>query len=206
MLTGTYGKETPRFLSQSCDFLLVKNFQNFRKEERNLVRMCITHRDIRLTGRFAFRAFDAPCYNWPTCFAILMHFLTMEPVNPVKILLLLQAFVIVVTILTSSVVVIWYTYLFPVIQTFSTLWMAIHVVVAHWLLINIVFHYFKAVITSPGTPPQVRKSYLNICIIYLLPSFLLVLVKTYDLTCQIPQRQVCHTHTKKSFEQLLITV
>eukprot|EP00112_Aurelia_sp_Birch-Aquarium-sp1_P008940 Seg20.2 transcript_id=Seg20.2/GoldUCD/mRNA.D3Y31 product="Palmitoyltransferase ZDHHC16A" protein_id=Seg20.2/GoldUCD/D3Y31 len=64
------------------------------------------------------------------------------------------AFVIMVTILTSSVVIIWYTYLFPVIQTFSTLWMTIHVVVAHWLLINIVFHYFKAVLTSPGIPPQ----------------------------------------------------
>ena len=37
ILTGTYVKETPRFLPQSCDFLLVKNFQNFREEERNLV-------------------------------------------------------------------------------------------------------------------------------------------------------------------------
>ena len=50
ILTGTYVKETPLFLPQSCDFLLVKNFQNFCEEERNLVCMCITHRDIRSTG------------------------------------------------------------------------------------------------------------------------------------------------------------
>ena len=46
ILTGTYVKETPLFLPQSCDFLLVKNFQNFCEEERNLVCMCIAHRDI----------------------------------------------------------------------------------------------------------------------------------------------------------------
>ena len=60
ILTGTFVKEAPRFLSQSCDFLLVKNFQNFRKEERKLVRTCITHRGVRLTGRFASRTFGAP--------------------------------------------------------------------------------------------------------------------------------------------------
>ena len=35
------------------------------------------------------------------------------------------------------------------------MWIIMHFIVAHWLLINIVFHYFKAVFTSPGIPPQV---------------------------------------------------
>lgn len=63
-------------------------------------------------------------------------------------------FVIAVTVLTSSVVCLWYLFLLPVLKTYSTTRLIFHVVLAHYLLINIVFHYFKAVFTCPGTPPQ----------------------------------------------------
>jgi len=68
-----------------------------------------------------------------------------------------QAFVLLVIGLTTSVVVIYYAFLLPVILEYSTPWVVLHLVTAHWLLINIVFHYFKVVLTSPGGAPQVIK-------------------------------------------------
>ena len=68
----------------------------------------------------------------------------------------IQIFVVLVTLLTSSVVIIWYMFLLPVILTFNNTWFFPHVVIAHWLLINIVFHYYMGVFTSPGVPPQVK--------------------------------------------------
>jgi len=65
------------------------------------------------------------------------------------------AFVLMVICLTTSVVVIYYAFLLPVILEYSTPWSVFHLVTAHWLLINIVFHYFKAVLTSPGEVPKV---------------------------------------------------
>ena len=67
-----------------------------------------------------------------------------------------QAFVLLVIGLTTSVVVIYYAYLLPVILEYSRPWVVLHLVLAHWLLINIVFHYFKVVFTSPGQAPQVH--------------------------------------------------
>eukprot|EP00794_Sanderia_malayensis_P005450 gene5451-6132_t len=72
-----------------------------------------------------------------------------------------QVFVVLVTLLTTTVVVIWYSYLLPIIMTFNQVWIGLHITVAHWLLINIVFHYFKAVFTSPGCPPQVYNQSLQ---------------------------------------------
>lgn len=59
-----------------------------------------------------------------------------------------------VVLLTTSVVVLWYMYLRPAIMAMTSFWVCYHWLVAHYLLINIVFHYFKAVFTSPGRPPQ----------------------------------------------------
>lgn len=64
------------------------------------------------------------------------------------------AFLLGVIGLTTSVVVIYYAYLLPVIREYSTPWVAFHLITAHWLLINIVFHYFKVAFTSPGLAPQ----------------------------------------------------
>lgn len=74
---------------------------------------------------------------------------------------LFQAFLLVVIGLTTSVVVIYYAYLLPVIQEYSTPWVVFHLITAHWLLINIVFHYFKVVFTSPGLAPQVIDIIIN---------------------------------------------
>ena len=74
---------------------------------------------------------------------------------------LFQAFLLVVIGLTTSVVVIYYAYLLPVIREYSTLWVVFHLITAHWLLINIVFHYFKVVFTSPGLAPQVIDIIIN---------------------------------------------
>ena len=68
---------------------------------------------------------------------------------------MLQAFVLLVIGLTTSVVVIWYSFVLPAILLYTTPWIVLHIATAHWLLINIVFHYFKAVFTSPGRALQV---------------------------------------------------
>lgn len=76
-----------------------------------------------------------------------------DPID--KCCFIFQAFVLLVIGLTTSVVVIYYAFLLPVILQYSTPWVVFHLVIAHWLLINIVFHYFKVVFTSPGRVPQV---------------------------------------------------
>ena len=63
-------------------------------------------------------------------------------------------FVIIVTILTSSVVICWYAYLRPVILTYSWEWIIFHFTYGHYLLISILFHYYMGVFTSAGVPPQ----------------------------------------------------
>ncbi|XP_039477339.1 palmitoyltransferase ZDHHC16A isoform X1 [Oreochromis aureus] len=63
-------------------------------------------------------------------------------------------FVCLVVILTSSIVVIAYVVLLPLIlNTYSPPWIAWHVCYGHWNLIMIAFHYYKAANTSPGYPP-----------------------------------------------------
>lgn len=69
-----------------------------------------------------------------------------------------QVFVCLVVILTSSIVIIAYVVLLPLIlNTYSPPWIAWHVCYGHWNLIMIAFHYYKAAKTSPGYLPSVRK-------------------------------------------------
>lgn len=58
--------------------------------------------------------------------------------------------------LTSSIVAIVYICLLPLIlQTYTPAWICWHLAYGHWNLIMIVFHYYMAITTSPGHPPQV---------------------------------------------------
>lgn len=69
-----------------------------------------------------------------------------------------QVFVCLVVVLTSSIVIIAYVVLLPLIlNTYSPPWIAWHVCYGHWNLIMIAFHYYKAAKTSPGYLPSVRK-------------------------------------------------
>lgn len=68
-----------------------------------------------------------------------------------------KVFVCLVVILTSSILVIAYAVLLPLIlSTYSPPWIAWHVCYGHWNLVMIAFHYYKAAKTSPGYPPTVR--------------------------------------------------
>ena len=62
-----------------------------------------------------------------------------------------------VAVLTSSVVLIFYTCLLPHKYELSLAWTLYHLVFGHWLLVNIVFHYVKAAFTLPGSPPKVSQ-------------------------------------------------
>ena len=75
-----------------------------------------------------------------------------------------------VVLLTTFVVVLSYICILPVKWSHSVLWALYHCVVGHWLLINIVFHYFKAAFTNPGLVPEVCRVHsliLSVNMLYL---------------------------------------
>ncbi|XP_078421211.1 palmitoyltransferase ZDHHC16B isoform X2 [Cetorhinus maximus] len=64
-------------------------------------------------------------------------------------------FVILVIILTTTIVMIVYICVLPVIiSTYPVGWIAWHLCYGHWNLMQIVFHYYKAVRTHPGHPAE----------------------------------------------------
>nr|XP_006132831.2 palmitoyltransferase ZDHHC16 [Pelodiscus sinensis] len=66
-------------------------------------------------------------------------------------------FVGLVIVLTSSIVAVVYICLLPLIlQTYPPGWICWHLTYGHWNLLMIVFHYYMAISTPPGHPPQVR--------------------------------------------------
>eukprot|EP00037_Helgoeca_nana_P013857 m.127952 g.127952 ORF g.127952 m.127952 type:complete len:325 (-) comp22267_c1_seq1:16-990(-) len=65
-------------------------------------------------------------------------------------------FVALVWVLIAGVVWAWYAILRPYLFTQGGLMYTLaHAAVAHWLLVNIVFHYYKGTTTHPGEPPKV---------------------------------------------------
>lgn len=65
-----------------------------------------------------------------------------------------QFFVTLVTVMTTSIVTIFYVCLLPHVYENSMPMTVFHLIFGHWLLANIVFHYVMAVFTQPGTPPD----------------------------------------------------
>ncbi|XP_077406493.1 palmitoyltransferase ZDHHC16B [Vanacampus margaritifer] len=64
-------------------------------------------------------------------------------------------FVTLVILLTTSVVVIVYLYVLPtIVGTYAVPWIVWHLCCGHWLLVMVVFHYYKATTSSPGHPPK----------------------------------------------------
>uniref|UniRef100_A0A8B9EMR3 Palmitoyltransferase n=1 Tax=Anser cygnoides TaxID=8845 RepID=A0A8B9EMR3_ANSCY len=76
-----------------------------------------------------------------------------------------QVFVALVIGLTSSIVAIVYICLLPLIlQTYTPAWICWHLTYGHWNLVMIVFHYYKAITTSPGHPPQAKNDLTGVSI------------------------------------------
>ncbi|XP_050755160.1 palmitoyltransferase ZDHHC16 isoform X2 [Gymnogyps californianus] len=74
-------------------------------------------------------------------------------------------FVALVIGLTSSIVAIVYICLLPLIlQTYTPAWICWHLAYGHWNLIMIVFHYYMAITTSPGHPPQAKDGLTGVSI------------------------------------------
>ncbi|XP_077585729.1 palmitoyltransferase ZDHHC16A isoform X1 [Stigmatopora nigra] len=75
-------------------------------------------------------------------------------------------FVWMVVILTTSILAVAYIVLLPnALRTYSTEWLIWHICYGHWNLVMIVFHYYKAVKTSPGHPPTEKNDipFVSIC-------------------------------------------
>lgn len=66
-----------------------------------------------------------------------------------------QIFVTLFVVLTTSVVIIFYFCLLPIKMEEGLHWTAFHLIFGHWLLINVLFNYFKAAFTCPGYPYSV---------------------------------------------------
>ncbi|XP_035656343.1 palmitoyltransferase ZDHHC16A-like isoform X1 [Oncorhynchus keta] len=82
-------------------------------------------------------------------------------------------FVCLVVILTSSILLIAYVGLLPLIlNTYSPPWIVWHIGYGHWNLIMIVFHYYKATKTSPGYPPTVKNDipFVSVCKKCIIPK------------------------------------
>ena len=69
--------------------------------------------------------------------------------------MLLQFFVAAVCCLTASVVAIAYWIGLPYWWNKSPWTTVVLMVIGHWLLVNICFHYYMAASTHPGYPPEV---------------------------------------------------
>uniref|UniRef100_A0A667YF59 Palmitoyltransferase n=1 Tax=Myripristis murdjan TaxID=586833 RepID=A0A667YF59_9TELE len=84
-----------------------------------------------------------------------------------------MVFVCLVVILTSSIVLIAYVVLLPlVLNTYSPVWIAWHLCYGHWNLVMIAFHYYKATKTSPGSPPTVKNDipFVSVCKRCIIPK------------------------------------
>lgn len=80
-------------------------------------------------------------------------------------------FVTLVTLLTTSVVVLFYTHVLPWnYARWSTPTTIFNCVFGHWLLLNIVFNYYMGVRTSPGVPPPHVDSPVSICKNCIIPK------------------------------------
>ncbi|XP_037322111.2 palmitoyltransferase ZDHHC16A isoform X3 [Pungitius pungitius] len=82
-------------------------------------------------------------------------------------------FVCLVVILTGSILVIAYLILLPMIfRTYSPPWIAWHVCYGHWNMVMIIFHYYKAITTSPGSPPTEKNSspFVAVCKKCIIPK------------------------------------
>lgn len=66
----------------------------------------------------------------------------------------LQFFLVAVTCLTSAVVYICYWIGFPYWMNKSPVMTVILMIIGHWLLINVTFHYYMAAFTPVGVPPN----------------------------------------------------
>ena len=65
---------------------------------------------------------------------------------------------VLVSFLISCVVAVFYLYVMPIVLQYENVLFSIcHLICGHWLLLNISFHYYKAVATGPGYPPSVSE-------------------------------------------------
>ncbi|KAI5641367.1 DHHC palmitoyltransferase domain-containing protein [Phthorimaea operculella] len=65
-----------------------------------------------------------------------------------------KVFVVCVTVLTTAVVLIAYWVGIPYWWELSPKTTVFLVIFGNWLLLNIIFHYYKGVVTTPGYPPH----------------------------------------------------
>ncbi|XP_028324261.1 palmitoyltransferase ZDHHC16A isoform X2 [Gouania willdenowi] len=82
-------------------------------------------------------------------------------------------FVCLVVVLISSIVVIAYIVLLPlVLYTYSPLWIAWHLCFGNWIIVMIAFHYYKAAKTSPGFLQKEKcdRPFVSVCKKCILPK------------------------------------
>eukprot|EP00058_Branchiostoma_floridae_P022527 XP_002608017.1 hypothetical protein BRAFLDRAFT_213468 [Branchiostoma floridae] len=93
-------------------------------------------------------AFLSPWVMWDTLMEPLLWFVekVVKAFGPV--------FVFVVVSLVLSVIGIAWLVFFPIMRERSYVTLTFHLFFGNWLAVNVLFHYFKALLTSPGKPPS----------------------------------------------------
>jgi len=70
-----------------------------------------------------------------------------------------------VTVGVTTVVTTFYKYAMPIMWTGNGVVFTLYMVYGHYLLINIVFHYYMGVFTNPGNPPKVSLMHVEFVVI-----------------------------------------
>uniref|UniRef100_A0A4W5MU56 Palmitoyltransferase n=1 Tax=Hucho hucho TaxID=62062 RepID=A0A4W5MU56_9TELE len=118
---------------------------------------------------------DSLYYNTLTNSDVVMDSL-MEPIFWMVDLLTRRfgaVFVCLVVILTSSILLVVYVVMLPLtFDTYSPAWIACHIIYGHWMIIMIIFHYYKATITTPGYPPTMKNDipFVSVCKKCIIPK------------------------------------
>ena len=62
------------------------------------------------------------------------------------------------TVGITTVVITFYCYAMPMLWMGNNVVFVLYMIYGHYLLVNIIFHYYMGVFTNPGTPPKVSHS------------------------------------------------
>ena len=88
------------------------------------------------------------------------------------------------TVGMTTVVLTFYYYTMPILWMGSSrVVFVLYMIYGHYLLVNIIFHYYMGVFTNPGTPPKVS---LCVCTVFPSAAICVYMLYVYVSMCMRP--------------------